>query len=59
MFKTQQKSEPSYLAVISDADSRRIMRKLYPCWSNGDEEGVSNSFNLQNEDNRQCKDSKI
>ena len=28
MFKTQQKSEPSYLAVISDADSRRNTRNL-------------------------------
>ena len=37
MFKTQQKSEASYLAVISDADSRRNVRKLYPSWSNGDE----------------------
>ena len=43
MFKTQQKSEPSYLAIISDADSRTNMRKLYPGWSNGDEEGVSHS----------------
>ena len=30
IFKTQYKSKPSYLAVISDADSRRHMRKLYP-----------------------------
>ena len=63
MFKTQQKSEPSYLAVISDADSRRNMRKLYPSWSNGDEEGVSHSSNVQrvyfNEDNHQCEDNKI
>ena len=28
MFKAQQKSKPSYLAVISDADSRRNTRKL-------------------------------
>ena len=40
MFKVQQKSEPSYLTVISDADSRKNMRKLYPSWSNGDEEGL-------------------
>ena len=43
MFKTQQKLEPSYLALISDADSRRNMRKLYPSWSNGDKEGVSHT----------------
>ena len=30
MFKIQQKSEPSYFAFISDGDSRRNMRKLYP-----------------------------
>ena len=58
MFKTQQKSEPSHLATISDADSR-----LYPGWSNGDEEGVSNSSSAQrvyfNEDNSYCKDNKI
>ena len=30
ILKTQYKSKPSYLAVISDADSRRHMRKLYP-----------------------------
>ena len=30
MFKIQQKPEPSYLAFISDGDSRRNMRKLYP-----------------------------
>ena len=63
MFKTQQISEPSYLAVISDTDSRRNMRKLYPSWNNGDEEGVSHSSNLQrvyfNEDNCQCEDNKI
>ena len=47
MFKTQQKSEPSYLAVISDANSRRNTRKLYPGWSNGDEEGVSHSSSAQ------------
>ena len=27
MFKTQQKSEPSYLSITSDANSRKIMRK--------------------------------
>ena len=43
MFKTQQKLEPSYLALISDADSRRNLRKLYPSWSNGDKEGVSHT----------------
>ena len=63
MFKTQQKSEPSYLTVISDADSRRNMRKLYPSWSNGNEEGVSHSSNVQRvyfkEDNRQCEDNKL
>ena len=56
MFKTKQKSEPSYLAVISDADSRRNMRKLYPSWSNVDEGGVNQSSCAQkiyfNEDNR-------
>ena len=30
IFKTQYKSKPSYLAVTSDVDSRRHMRKLYP-----------------------------
>ena len=30
MFKTLQKPEPSYLEIISDADSRRNMRKSYP-----------------------------
>ena len=63
MFKTQQKSEPSYLTVISDADSRRNMRKLYLSWSNGDEEGVSHSSGAQrvyfNKDNRQFEDNKI
>ena len=63
IFKTQQKSQLSYLAIISDADSRRNTRKLYPSWSNGDEEGVSHSSSAQrvysNEDNCQCKDSKI
>ena len=63
MFKAQQKSEPFYLAVISDADSRRNMRKLYPSWSNGDEEGASHFFNAQrvyfNEDSRQCEDNKV
>ena len=62
MFKVQQKSEPSYLTVISDGDSRKNMRKLYPSWSNGDEEGVSHSSSAQriyfNEDNYQCKDNK-
>ena len=56
MFKTKQKSEPSYLAVISDADSKRNMRKLYPSWSNVDEGGVNQSSCAQkiyfNEDNR-------
>ena len=46
-FKTQQKSEPSYLAIIPDADSRRNMRKLYPSWSSGDEEGTSHSSSVQ------------
>ena len=46
MFKTKQKSEPSYLATISDADSRRHTRKVYPSWSNGDEE-VSHSPSAQ------------
>ena len=63
MLKTQQKSEPSHLATISDADSRRNMRRLYPGWSNGDEEGVSHSSSAQrvyfNEDNSYCKDNKI
>ena len=45
IFKTQLKSEPSYLAVISDADSRRHMRKLCPSWSNDDGKGVSHSSN--------------
>ena len=35
MFKTHQKSEPPYLALISDANQRRNMRKLYPSWSKG------------------------
>ena len=63
MFKTQQKSESSHLATISDADSRRNMRRLYPGWSNGDEEGVSHSSSAQrvyfNEGNSYCKDNKI
>ena len=62
-FKTQQKSEPSYFAVISDADSRRHMRKLYASWSNGDDKETSHFSNTQrvyfNEDNRQCEDNKI
>ena len=63
MLKTQEKSEPSFVAVISDADSRRSTRKLYPSWSNGDEEGVSRSSSAQrvyfNEDNRQCENNRI
>ena len=63
MFKIQPNSEPSYLAIILDADSKKNMRKLYPSWSNGDEEGVSHSSSAQtvyyNEDNRQCEDNKI
>ena len=63
MFKIQPNSELSYLAIILDADSKKNMRKLYPSWSNGDEEGVSHSSSAQrvyyNEDNRQCEDSKI
>ena len=55
--------QPSYLAVISDADSRMNMRKLYLSWSNGDEEGVSHSSSAQtvyfNEGNRQFEDNKI
>ena len=55
MFKTQQISEPSYLAIIPDADSRRNIRKLYPSWNIGDEEGISHSSSAQrvyfNEDN--------
>ena len=62
MFKTQQKSEQSYLAIISDVDSRRNMGKLYPSWSNGDEEGVSHSSSAQkvyfNEYNSYCEDKK-
>ena len=42
---------------------KKYPRKLYPSWSNGNEEGVSHSSNLQrvyfNEDNHQCKDNKI
>ena len=63
MFKIQPNSEPSYLAIILDADSKKNVRKLYPSWSNGDEEGVSHSSSAQrvyyNEDNRQCEDNKI
>ena len=63
MFKTQKKSGLSYLAVISNADSRRNMRKLYPRWSNVDEEGASHSSIAQrvyfNEEDRQCEDNKI
>ena len=63
MFKIQPNSELSYLAIILDADSKKNMRKLYPSWSNGDEEGVSHSSSAQrvyyNEDNRQCEDNKI
>ena len=63
MFKIQPNSEPSYLAIILDADSKKNVRKLYPIWSNGDEEGVSHSSSAQrvyyNEDNRQCEDNKI
>ena len=63
MFKIQPSSEPSYLAIILDADSKKNVRKLYPSWSNGDEEGVSHSSSAQrvyyNEDNRQCEDNKI
>ena len=63
MFKTHQKSEPSYLAIIPDADSRKNMRKSYPSWSNGDEEGVSYSSSAQTvyfkEDNGHCEDNKI
>ena len=39
------------------------MRRRYPSWSNGDEERVSHSSNVQkvylNEDNRQCEDNKL
>ena len=39
------------------------MRKLYPSWSNSDEERISHSSSAQivyfNEDNRPCKDNKI
>ena len=63
MFKIQPNSEPSYLAIILDADSKKNVRKLYPSWSNGDEEGLSHSSSAQrvyyNEDNRQCEDNKI
>ena len=62
MFKTQQKSKPSYLAIISDAYSRRNMRKLYPSCSNGNEEWVTHSSSAQrvcfNEDNSHCKGNK-
>ena len=63
MFNIQQKLEPSYLAIILDADSRKNMRKVCTIWSNGDEEGVSYSSSAQrvyyNEDNRQCEDNKV
>ena len=63
MLMNQQKSEPSHLAVLSDADSRRHMRKQYPRWSNGDEKAVSHSSNVKrvyfNEETRQYKDNKI
>ena len=63
MFKTQQKSEPSHLAAISDADLRRNMGKLCPSWSNGDEEGISYSSCAQrvyfNKDNSYCEDNNI
>ena len=63
MFETQEKLEPSYLEIIPDADSRRKMGKVYPSWSNGDEEGFSHSTNAQrvyfNRDNGHFKDNKI
>ena len=33
--------------IILDVESRRNMRKSYPSWSNGDEEGVSHSSSAQ------------
>ena len=62
MFKTQQKSEPSCLEIIPDADSRRNMKKSYPSWSNGDEEMVIHSSAQRvhlNEENCHCEDNKI
>ena len=51
------------MATISDADSRRNMGKLYPSWSNGDEEGVCHSSSAQrvyfNEGNSYCEDNMI
>ena len=41
IFKTQQESQPPYLAIISDVDSRRNMKNSYPDRNHGDEEGVS------------------